>query len=289
MKKIYILLMVLLMSSLLVSCKEEKVESKEVELEDFYTNAEYIYVDYTHELLTFELMLLTKDVVEDIQVIAVEGEGITIADFDISVADNNIDLIKNFTYKKLHPSVWYFNIEPKENVDNVSISKMILLVNGNEQEVEFENELKLAKGDGTKFSGNMQPGVIPMEFPSSMINGDLTPTYSFTALEDISIEKIYTNGDVEPMVKAMMINGEEIEDIEFPITLKKDDVIEMNIGFSSENLTKYNYVLTDIYVDYMATNSTDSFKSIIMTSPVYPIVEDDLTPLEKYIDKIIGE
>ncbi len=288
MKRIYILLMVLCISLGFVGCDKDKSESEE-ELLDFYTNAKYIDVDYMHELLTFELLMLTNEKVEEVQVTELSGKGTSVDDFDIVVSNNSIDAIKNLTYRGMYPSVWYFDFQPKSDMETIEIEKITLLVNGKEHEVEFEKTLKLTNGSGTKFSGNMQPGVIPMEFPGAMINGELTPTYSFTALEDISIEKVYTNVDIVPTIEAMMINGVEVENVSYPIKINKDDVVEMNIGFSSDTLSKNNYILADIYVEYSAESNADCFKSIIMVSPIYPIMDNDLEPLKKYMDMIIGE
>lgn len=63
----------------------------------------------------------------------------------------------------------------------------------------------------------------------------------------------------------------------------------MGIGFSSDSLSKYNFVITDIYIKYLTNNENDYLKSLFWVSPIYPIMNNDMSPLEEYIDLIIGE
>ncbi len=286
MKRIYAILLVIVMSIGIIGCDKKDSEAPL----DFYTNADYISVEVTNEVgIGIQLLVLTKEEVKEISVQGVNGENISINDLKIEVANGDVGLLDDCTHRGLEASLWNIDMFPTDEIDSMAVDSITLLVNDKEREIKFKNSLKFTRGDGMNNLGNMQAEIMAMEFPGNVLNGELEPYYTFNILENVEICKIYASDGIEINITELVVNGTGVEETEYPLALKKGDYVQMSLGFSSESLSERNSVMADMWIKYESEGVMDYFKNVITIDPIFPIVDNDFTPVKEYIDIIINE
>ncbi len=253
----------------------------------YYDNSAYINVNVAaSNVLCFDMVFFTKEKVNSVEYISLAGEG-GADSFRVSVINNTIDIYSDHVYKGLYCSDFMFECTPDKQNADYTIDGIELKINGEAKKFKFRNPIKYNSGEGNNiFDDKLQVYQFPCEFPSAFINSGEYAKYDFIANEKIKLEEIYVGGGLEADVKLIQ-NGMEKE-CEFPLEVEAGAELSLNIGYKSEILNEFNYVLTNLYFTYECGGQKYTSKGVIVFSPTSP-VDPELKTIDSYIDFITSQ
>ena len=180
-------------------------------------------------------------------------------------------------------------ITGKDNIKNCTFENLILNVDGVRQSLSFSTPVNHIFSEGNIFTEGLQISVIPNEFPSSFINNEQeSVTYEFYATEDVVLQDIRFDDFLSVSDVIYAIGDEDAHNAEFPISVKKGETIRISFSFTSNSANELSYVATNIYFDYLTkSDNTKHFNSVfVVFDPVYPIIENDNTKINKIVDSL---
>ena len=285
MKKVGTLLALLIIISFLTSCNSNDIL-------DFYSNASLVKVHSVEaSTLSFSLTLFSKEKINNVDYISVEGLGFEPGDLSVEITDNTIDEVSLYKYKGLQAKCILVEIKPVTSLGKVTISALVIKVDNNIQKVSFPNYIQHEFADGIIYSEDLEIRVIPCDFASSVLGDaeDSTYVYQFAAQKDLRIEKVYCLDYFDIEVVGIRIDDTSIENVSLPYDVKKGQDVAIRIHFKPKNLTTADYVETNLYFTYK-TNQEDDLKEnsfIIVFDPVYPILNNDSSNINNIVDRLV--
>ncbi|MCI8409281.1 MAG: hypothetical protein HFJ09_08450 [Lachnospiraceae bacterium] len=270
----------LLLCVMLTGCGKKST----TEVHEFYDNGKYISVDVQADVISFNLALLTKDKVKEVNYLSLGGEDVSPTDFSGEIDANMVEQIENYHYRDLYFSYWLVTVTPNEEVTTAEINNMNISVDGEKRKIEFSTPIKFSSGSGTKFSGALEASVVPNEFSSSFIDNTQTCIYTWNATEKLKITDIKANAFIEPHIK--FINEEKIESDK---TSEKElsGSVTAEIVFKPLVECKFQSICTTMTVKYETEKGEDEFRTPLVFDPVYPINEEKSDNIKLLMDEII--
>lgn len=270
----------LLLCVMLTGCGKKST----TEVNEFYDNGKYISVDVQADVISFNLALLTKDKVKEVNYLSLGGEDVSPTDFSGEIDANMVEQIENYHYRDLYFSYWLVTVTPNEEVTTAEINNMNISVDGEKRKIEFATPIKFSFGSGTKFSGALEASVVPNEFSSSFIDNTQTCIYTWNATEKLKITDIKANAFIEPHIKS--INEEKIESDK---TSEKElsGPVTAEIVFKPLVECKFQSICTTMTVKYETEKGEDEFRTPLVFDPVYPISEEKPDNIKLLMDEII--
>ena len=283
-KKIIAALLVLSMM-ILGACakKEEKTDVK-----DYYDNSANISVNIaSEEILSFDMVFFTKEKVDEVEVLNLIGDDINNDTFQISLMNNTADIYRNHKYKSLYCSDWLIDCKSDKDNAEYKINGIVLKINGEVRRIDFGKPLEYINKPGNDiFDEELQVMLFSNEFPSSMINSGEFAGYQFVANEKMKIEKIHVGNNMNTEVK-LFLNDDKITEYSLPVEVEAGTKVNMEIAYNSDELNKFSYVLTNLYVTYSIDGQQRTRKGAMQFSPTSP-VDNKLTKIDSLIDFVIS-
>lgn len=255
---------------------------------EYYDNSKYISIDVVSgNVLCFDLVLFTKEKVNNVECIGLAGEGIGADTFQVSVINNTIDIYREHEYKNLYCSDWMFECKPNDENTDYVINEIELMIDGTVRKITFDTPITYNTAMGNDiFDEELEVYSFPNEFASSVINSGEYMEYSFVANKKLEIKDVYTEGDIKPDVK-IFLNENREKEYSLPLEVEAGTKIDMEISYSSNNLNEFNYVLTNLYATYSVDGQEYTRKGVIVFSPTSP-VDSELKKIDSYIDYILS-
>lgn len=257
---------------------------------DFINNASNFFINSkSSDTLSFNVAFFSKRKIDKIDYIGIEGVNINNDDYIVNIIDNNIGALNSYKYKGLYIKYIMVEITAKDNIKNCAFENLILNVDGVRQSLKFSTPVNHIFSEGNIFAEELQISVIPNEFPSSFINNKQEcVTYEFYATEDVELQGIRFDDFLSVSNVIYAIGDEDPHNADFPIDVKKGETIKISFSFTSNSANELSYVATNIYFDYLTKSDNEKlFNSVfIVFDPIYPIVENDTTNINKIIDSL---
>ena len=266
-----------LISLILIVFLFSSCTSEQQEIANFMNTASNIFINSkSSDALSFNVALFSKEKISQI-------------DYIVNIIDNNIDVLNSYKYKGLYIKYIMVEITGKDNIKNCTFENLILNVDGVRQSLSFSTPVNHIFSEGNIFTEGLQISVIPNEFPSSFINNEQeSVTYEFYATEDVVLQDIRFDDFLSVSDVIYAIGDEDAHNAEFPISVKKGETIRISFSFTSNSANELSYVATNIYFDYLTkSDNTKHFNSVfVVFDPVYPIIENDNTKINKIVDSL---
>lgn len=270
----------LLLCVMLTGCEKKNT----TEVNEFYDNGKYISVDVQADVMSFNLALLTKDKVKEVNYLSVGGEDVSPTDFSGEIDANMVELIENYHYRDLYFSYWLVTVTPNKEVTTAEINNMNISVDGEKRKIEFATPIKFSSGSGTKFSGALEASVVPNEFSSSFIDNTQTCIYTWNATDKLKITDIKANAFIEPHIKT--INKESMES---DTTSEKEvsGEVTAEVVFKPLLECKFQSICTTMTVSYETEKGKDEFRTPLVFDPIYPINDEKTDNIKVFMDEIV--
>lgn len=279
-----------LISLILIIFLFSSCTSEQQEIANFMNTASNIFINSkSSDVLSFNVALFSKEKISQIDYIGLEGTNVNNDDYIVNIIDNNIDVLNSYKYKGLYIKYIMVEITGKDNIKNCTFENLILNVDGVRQSLSFSTPVNHIFSEGNIFTEGLQISVIPNEFPSSFINNEQeSVTYEFYATEDVVLQDIRFDDFLSVSNVIYAIGDEDAHNAEFPISVKKGETIRISFSFTSNSANELSYVATNIYFDYLTkSDNTKHFNSVfVVFDPVYPIIENDNTKINKIVDSL---
>jgi hypothetical protein len=260
--------------------------------DDFYSNASELLVNSASEgVLSFGLTLFTKTKIHMVECIGLDGSGINYQDCNVEVFDNNVDRLKAYHYKGLYVQTLLITITPRVPSEKCSITRIHLNVDGEKHKVDFPHPLTHDFTQGNVFTEELRISVIPNEFPSRFINDDeQLLTYMFTVTEDVVLEEIACTDFLELTDFQIRENGILKGDCEFPVSFAAGSDVDINFRYISDLANECSYVATTLIFRYrkVADNEELANKVQLIFDPIYPISDNNTSPIDHIIDRLLS-
>lgn len=243
------------------------------------------------DVLSFNIALFSKEKINIIDYIGLEGTDINNNDYSVNIIDNNIDSFNSYKYKELYIQYIMVEITRKNNIESCNFENLIINVDGVRQSLHFSTPVNHKFTDGNVFSEDLQISVMPNEFPSNFINNDQERvTYEFYAAEDIVLQDIYFDDFLSVSNVIYAIGDEDAHKAEFPINIKKGQTIKIAFSFDSKSANNLSYLATNIYFNYLTKSDNEKHfnSALVVFDPIYPFFENDNTNINKIIDSLLN-
>lgn len=207
----------------------------------------------------------------NIEINGLIGTGLEDAQYEGKVIIEDFE--KDFSYKdnSLCSYIVTINAGNKKENDIINIEGILLNIDGEDKEIEFENALKYTFIDEKNNNAeDLQSDSIPSDFCG--IDTDLS--YAYKAGNDITINSINTNGLLNIDNLEIYVNDNYIGDLsKLPIELSKGDRIAFNIV---PQLVENQYNWTNVYTNMIVNYSVDNKEYVnISDLSLLPIESED--------------
>ncbi len=280
-------LLLLLILVTICSCAGGKAKK------DFYSNASELLVNSANEdVLSFGFTLFTKTKVSKVECIGLDGPGINYQDYNVEILDNNVDQLNEYRYRGLYVQTLLITITPRVSIEKCNITRIHLNVDGEKHKVDFPNPLIHDFTYGNIFTEELRIAIIPNEFPSSFINdSEQLMTYMFTATEDVVLEEIACTDFLELTDFLIRENGVLVENSAFPVSFSAGSDVDISFRYTSDLANECSYVATNLIFKYReALNNEELINMVqLIFDPIYPISDDNTSPLDHLIDRLISD
>jgi len=259
--------------------------------EDFYSNASELLVNSASEgVLSFGFTLFTKTKIYKVECIGLDGPGINYQDYNVEVLDNNVDQLNEYRYKGLYVQTLLITITPRVSIEKCNITRIHLNVDGEKHKVDFPHPLIHDFTYGNFFTEELRIAIIPNEFPSSFINdSEQQLTYMFTATEDVVLEEIACTDFLELTDFLIRENGVLVGDSAFPVSFSAGSDVDISFRYTSDLANECSYVATNLIFKYRKASNNEELVNMVQLifDPIYPISDNNTSPLDHLIDCLI--
>lgn len=260
------------------------------ETADFMNNASSIFINSKSlNTLSFNVALFSKQKIEKIDYVGIEGVNVNNNDYTVNIIDNNIDVLNSYKYKDLYIKYIMVEISAKDNIKNCTFENLILNVDGVRQSLSFSTPVNHIFSEGNIFTEELQISVIPNEIPSSFINNEQAlVTYEFYATEDVVLQGIRIDDFLSVSNVIYAIGDKDAHNADFPISVKKGETIRISFSFTSDSANELSYVATNLYFDYLTkADNKKLFNSVLVVfDPIYPVFDGDTTNINKIVESL---
>jgi hypothetical protein len=277
------LLLTFVAGVLMIGCSRKNEESREV---DYYDNSDNIQIDVSSEVLSFDVVLLTKDKLSDVRFVACSGKNLDASNINVSILNNSLDSYSDSKTEGLYCSDWLIDMEFAEEGD-YEIDSLTLNVNGTEKVLEFKYPLKYKKEGGNDvINGQFYNTFVQSELPSSIIGTDETVQYEFETGVDCTFKGLNIKDFFDLSDAIYYVNGEKQE---LPISLKKGDkvYVQMNYKEHNDDINQYTYLLTNIEAVYELDGNEIVRSNAIVFDPISPMDEEN-EKLDLFVNNALG-
>lgn len=246
----------LILCVMLIGCGQKNTTN----VNEFYDNGKFICVDVQADVISFNLALLTKNKIKEVNYLSVGGEDVSPTEFSGEINANMVELIENYHYRGLYFSYWMVTVTPNKKITTAEINNMNISVDGEKKKIEFATPIKFVSGSGTKFSGALEAATVPNEFSSSFIDNTQTCVYTWNATNKLKITDIKANAFIKPHIKS--INQESIES---DLTSEKEvsGDVTAEVVFEPLQECKIQSICTTMTVNYETEQGEDEFRTDI--------------------------
>ncbi len=281
------IVIIILFSISTAGCSDKRTKSA-----DFQSNGSHVYINTEcSSAMSFRLALFSKQKIHEIKFAGLEGNDIDSESLGVDVYQDDSDIINSYKYKGYH--LKYIMIDIKPNSDEVidcDFERIVLDIDGVIRKISFAKPVEHKFSGGNIFTEPLQISVLPNDIPSSYINDtSQNVIYEFYATEDIMLQEIRFSDFIYPANVTYTIDGSELQEAVFPVSVNKGQRLKISFSFMSDTADKFSYVTTNIYFDYLTESGASAYNSaVIVFDPVFPILDNDLSPVRTFYDHIAG-
>jgi hypothetical protein len=281
---ILVFLALLILGLLTAGCRDQ---------DSFYSNANKVLVNSQKaNSLTFRLALFSKNQIDEVTYIGLEGPDLAGKDYTVVVTGKNDGDLDNYTYRDFFIKYLTVTITPPENFsESCTITGIVLDVDGEQRSITLTTPLKHTFTGGN-YSTEALSYAIPSEISAKLINdSSQSIPCMLIANEDLVLQKIYFTDFIEVAGVKVTVNGESVDAAALPISLKKEDNVVISVYLASTLADAYSYVSAKIFFEYTLLGEDTPLinSACLIFDPVYPINNGETAEIDKMIDTLFFE
>lgn len=257
-------------------------------LADIYDSAGQVYCNVNESKFGFDIALLTKEKVQSVSLVGLNGKNVTDERLKVVCFDNSLEVYRDFKYKGYFCSNWTFEFD-LAGISDIEIDSMAISVDGERRVLQFEEPLRCTNNGeySSVFNEELCALVFPVEFSSYMLSETGKIEYSFETVRDCVFKGLETAGGVRIVEPVYYVN-DTITELKDGISLKEGDRLTARIAYRGEAANEYSYCVTELYVVYEIDGIKKQACFSQNFSPLSPM-DEERNNLKRYIDYKLNE
>ncbi len=237
----------------------------------------------------FLLALFSKQKIHEIKFAGLEGNDIYNESLDVDIYQNDSDIINSYKCQGYH--LKYIMIEIKPNsveVIDCNFERIALMLTVLFARYHSRNLLNTNFPEAIYLQNRFKYQFVPNDMPSAYINDTSQYViYEFLATETLCYKK--SDFPILYILRMSLIRSMASESMEavFPISVSKGQRLKISFSFMSETVDKFSYVQI-IFTLIISQRAVMSFynSAVIVFDPIFPILDNDLSPIRTLYDHI---
>lgn len=257
---------------------------------EFESNANKILVNMNNDIeIAFNIALFSNDKIDEVKFLQAYGKNIDDISFNAELTDNTPDGVKDNAYKGVYFKYICVELLFEDNAQDSEIEKITLNVDGKKRDISFSTPIKCQFSEGNIFTDQLLALSVANGFSTSIINDkEEKVDYIYEADEDLTLNKIYLKDFVDFADISVSIDQNEEKQLELPLHIKKGQTVDISLSFSSDKVESRNYVMTNIFFEFTTDKDKKEYvnSATVSFDPIYPILDNDTSIIDKMIDDL---
>ena len=267
-------------------------DNSDKNIKDFYSNADFIYVNTNFEnLMEFNVKLFTKYKISNVSLVSIDGNNVD--GLEVNLLNNTMDEIKQYKYCEFYTYSLGVSVSSQDSKEVVLNSMTIKINEEKTEKIVFQTPLKHLFSGGNQWYEEFMISFIPNDFSTNVVNSVSFLPYTFVAEEDVVIDKIFYNDFLEPEILNVFIDDKLTQEKQLPLRINKNQKVEIQLQIKSMDygFNKIDYISTNLKFNYKIVKTDESRQvDIYIVADVLNLITNGrYDNFNTVIDKIIFE